>query len=109
MCRWNRRNSENIYFIIILSFCLLGCGPIKVKQTQYPYATAQTRKQLLQDLESGELKMGTELENIMSTYGEPTSITDQDKEVLIIYRRPAYEESIYLWFDDGKHLSSWSQ
>lgn len=109
MCRWNKKIDGNLILVIALFLCISGCGPIKAKQTQHPYATDQTKKELLEDLESGKLKVGSELEHIMSTYGEPANITDQDEKVLLIYRRPAYEESIYLWFNDGEHLSSWSK
>ena len=95
-----------IIILSILSF-LLTSGCAHTPPSPYPKASRETIGQLYRDLDSGKLQ-GKTLDYIGYTYGAPESTTNQGQKILIIYRRPAYEDSVYLWFDDGEHLSSWS-
>lgn len=98
--------------IIILLFSgllLCGCASLNLGFLKdKTLATEESKNKLFQDLKSRELKIGATLGSIRSTYGEPESISFHGEKTLIIYRRPSYEDSAYLWFDDDRHLSSWS-
>lgn len=94
--------------LIILILILSGCATAKLPNAErYPRATYETKQQLFQDLDSGKLT-GATLDYVRSTYGNPESMTYHGAETLIIYRRPRYTDSAYLWFDSEKQLESWS-
>jgi len=101
-----------ILIILLLCFGLIGCSTTDSKTdptaSGYLLATKQTKRQLSSDLNYGKLKLGAPLEYIMATYGEPDKMSTYKKLGKDLQYDVDYK-IIFLYFQDGEHLSSWSE
>lgn len=98
-----------LFIIIFLSGCVStrSCfenTSLEIKD--YAAASLESKDGLRKDLRSGKVNIDTTLDRIRTAYGEPDNMLVSGCIVRIIYR--AESGNITLWFDDGRHLSMWS-
>ena len=92
---------------------LSGCGAVNecVKgvslEKQYSSANPDSKNQLSDDLRSGKLKLGDSIDDIRSIYGDADNMLVAHCSVRLIYKLST-GKNMTLWFDDGWHLSMWS-
>lgn len=70
-------------------------------------SSSELKSALAQDLRSGKVGIGAALETIRADYGQPDDILVAGCTVRILYRQEK-AKNINLWFNDGAHLSMWS-
>jgi len=105
---------KKIAVLIIMGLFLSGCAGVSSNCFEKPpaikaylSATELLKIELRKDLRSGKVAKGETLDNIRSRYGDPDDMLVTDCTVRVIYR-PNKAKSFALWFDDGWHLSMWS-
>jgi hypothetical protein len=81
-------------------------GQISVKT--YLPATLESKQKLAEDLRSGSINRGASLDYLRSTYGDPDSMLVSGFGTRLVYYKAEKTDKIVLWFDDGTHLSAWS-
>lgn len=99
--------------LLAVGIFLSGCGAVNkcVKgvssEKQYSSATLDSKKQLNDDLRSGKLELGASIDDIKSIYGDADNMLVAHCSVRMIYKLST-GKNMTLWFDDGWHLSMWS-
>lgn len=99
--------------LLIIGLFLSGCASAdrcpgkNVSVKEYSSATPISKTRLLDDLRSGKIGIGVTLDYIRSTYGEPDNMLIASCTARLIYRSDS-GKNVTLWFDDGRHLSMWS-
>lgn len=80
--------------------------PVHIAQV-YPAATVESRQALIDNLRSGKITMGTTLDVIRRSYGQPDTMFVAPCNVRVTYMMNPHKR-VSLWFDDGAHLSMWA-
>lgn len=99
---------------LLLGLVLVGCKTTDsaraniLSESGYPFSTKETKRQLAKDLKYGKLKLGATAEHIMSTYGEPDEVANYKKLGKDIQYKVDFK-ILFLYFQDGEHLSSWDE
>jgi hypothetical protein len=104
---------RNILVYLVMGLFLPGCGAatqcVKGASVEkvYSSATPDSKNALHADLRSGKVTLGATLDYIKSSYGDPDSMLIANCTARVIYKL-ASGRNLTLWFDDGWHLSMWS-
>jgi hypothetical protein len=104
--------------VLCLSFGSAGClakgsgpgafsGPCVQSPAVHEPATAASKELLLSDLRSGKLTAGALAESIRASYGDADEMIASRAALRLRYRISP-RKTLTLWFDDGCHLSMWS-
>lgn len=110
-----RRIVKLIGFVGFLSLFLAGCAATeeycasedKIKEVKtYQSSSDGLKDNLFNDLRSGKVSVGQTLDYIRSAYGDPDNMLVTGCSVRISYKLKSAHK-IYLWFNDGEHLSVW--
>lgn len=100
-----------LFLMVFLSGCAgsaANCIPKGFsKDIIYVMSTEKSKSKLFEDLRSGRLVLKSSLDDVRLNYGDADDIFVSDCNVRLIYRLDS-GKNITLWFEDGQHLSMWS-
>jgi len=102
-----------LFFVSIL--LLAGCFtylkeyPQNLNQLSktYAHSTPELKAKLLGDLRGGRLKLGESMDAIRTAYGDPDNMFVFEYMARLVYKLDQ-NKNVLLWFEDGMHLSMWS-
>ena len=104
---------RNIVILSIVGLLACGCaaqGKVCIQpdiKKSYTASNESLKAKLSEDLTGGNIPLGMTLDDIRSRYGQPDDMLVASCTVRLTYRRDN-AKNITLWFDDGWHLSMWS-
>ncbi len=105
---------KKVFVLFGLVFFLCGCAGVKncpdlksALEKPSPPSSSALKNILAQDLRSGKIAIGSSIDAVRLAYGQPDDILVVGCVVRILYRQEK-AKNINLWFNDGTHLSMWS-
>lgn len=106
---------NRIFSLLFLFLFLSGCAVSSPscsskgfsKDISYVMSTRESKNRLAEALRSGELALRASLDDIRANYGDADDIFVSGCNIRIIYRMDS-GKNVTLWFEDGQHLSMWS-
>ena len=106
---------RTIWILLIIGVFISGCAApanecvknriMQVKE--YSLSTIESKNKLSQDLRIGKIGLGEGLAQIRTSYGDADDIFVSGCIVRLTYKIGA-GKNITLWFEDGEHLTMWS-